>query len=296
MKTTQMMDLSKKRDTMDTTRRQPLTIAGLGALTLSLVLVGLPSVVSAQDDVPEGFKMQGLPAQHPAEQIEAGKRVYFTKCVWCHGVEGAGDGPGADRLWPRPRNFNSGTFKIRHTASGELPLIDVDLFLTVTHGLPGSAMPSWEGILSEQQRRDVLAFVTEELVQDRDWQDEEFETFTVLDLEQLPPKPATAESIKRGSELVVEMKCVECHGMEGRGDGNAFNLKDDWGFPIQPADWHKCWNFRGTRQDAYNNTNIFRTFSTGINGTPMPSLAIEARGTLTPEPSKSDTRPVGNCR
>ncbi|MDR4472518.1 MAG: cytochrome c [Nitrospira sp.] len=25
--------------------------------------------------------------------IESGKRVYFTKCVWCHGVDGAGDGP-----------------------------------------------------------------------------------------------------------------------------------------------------------------------------------------------------------
>ena len=136
-------------------------------------------------------------------------------------------------------------------------------------------MPSWEGILTDQQRRDVLAFVTEELVKDRDWQDEEFETLTVLDLDNLAASatPSTPESIKHGSELVVEMKCIECHGLEGRGDGNAFNLKDDWGFPIQPADWHKCWNFRGTRQDPYNVKNIFRTFSTGVNGTPMPSFA-----------------------
>jgi mono/diheme cytochrome c family protein len=177
--------------------------------------------------------------------------------VWCHGVNGAGDGPGADRLWPRPRNFNAGTFKI------------------VTHGLPGSAMPSWEGILSEDQRRDVLAFVTSELVVDRSWQDDEFEELHILELDKLAAQavPISAESIKRGSELVVENKCIECHGLEGRGDGNAFNLKDDWGFSIQPADWHKCWNFRGSRQDAYNVTNIFRTFSTGINGTPMPSFA-----------------------
>ncbi|WP_455378343.1 c-type cytochrome, partial [Petrachloros mirabilis] len=110
----------------------------------------------AQDAIPEGFKTMDLAPEPPAEMIEAGKRVYFTKCVWCHGVDGAGDGPGADRLWPRPRNFNQGTFKIRHTASGELPLFDAkkpipgqnDLFETVTHGLPGSAMPSWEGILT----------------------------------------------------------------------------------------------------------------------------------------------------
>ena len=243
-------------------------------LSVSVLLgLGLPMSSLAQEDLPEGFKQQGLPSPPPAEQIEAGKRVYFTKCVWCHGVTGAGDGPGAVRLWPRPRNFNAGTFKIRHTASGQLPLIDLDLLQTVTHGLPGSAMPSWEGILTEQQRKDVLAFVTTQLVEDRSWQDEEFEELFVLQLDQLTPKPNTPESIKRGSELVVEKKCIECHGLEGRGDGNAFNLKDDWGFSIQPADWHKCWNFRGSRQDPYNVRNIFRTFSTGLNGTPMPSFA-----------------------
>ncbi|MEE8124472.1 MAG: c-type cytochrome [Nitrospirales bacterium] len=245
--------------------------SGLLAVGVLMVGLGLNSPVLAQEA--EGFAAQKLPPPFPAEQVEAGKRVYFTKCVWCHGVKGSGDGPGADRLWPRPRNFNAGTFKIRHTASGELPLIDLDLLQTVTHGLPGSAMPSWEGILSEQQRKNVLAFVTTELVQDRSWQDEEFEELNVLQLATMTPIPPSPESILTGSEKVVEHKCIECHGLEGRGDGNAFNLKDDWGFPIQPADWHKCWNFRGSRQDAYNVNNIFRTFSTGVNGTPMPSFA-----------------------
>ncbi|MDR4500114.1 MAG: c-type cytochrome [Nitrospirales bacterium] len=256
-------------------QRQQSTSPRLLAFLGGAILWGMVGTVWAQDAVPEGFKVESLPPAPAADQIEAGKRVYFTKCVWCHGVDGAGDGPGADRLWPRPRNFNAGTFKIRHTASGELPLIDVDLFQTVTHGLPGSAMPSWEGILTDKQRKDVLAFVTAELVKDRSWQDSEFETLTVLELDKLAASatPPTPESIKHGSELVVEKKCIECHGLEGRGDGNAFNLKDDWGFSIQPADWHKCWNFRGSRQDPYNVKNIFRTFSTGVNGTPMPSFA-----------------------
>ncbi len=235
----------------------------------------------AADAVPAGFKTGALAPEPSADMIEAGKRVYFTKCVWCHGVDGAGDGPGADRLWPRPRNFNQGTFKIRHTASGELPLFDAkkpvagqnDLFETVTHGLPGSAMPSWEGILTEEQRLQVLSFVTTQLVKDRKFTDKQSESQTILQMSDLKPLPANEESLKKGAELVVERKCVECHGMEGRGDGNAFNLKDDWGFSIQPADWHKCWNFRGSRQDPYNVKNIFRTFSTGVNGTPMPSFA-----------------------
>ena len=235
----------------------------------------------AADALPAGFKKGDLAAEPSADMIEAGKRVYFTKCVWCHGVDGGGDGPGADRLWPRPRNFNQGTFKIRHTASGELPLFDAkkpvpgqnDLFETVTHGLPGSAMPPWEGILTEEQRLQVLSFVTTQLVKDRKFTDKQSESQTILQLNDLKPIPANEESLKKGSELIVEKKCVECHGAEGRGDGNAFNLKDDWGFSIQPANWHKCWNFRGSRQDPYNVKNIFRTFSTGVNGTPMPSFA-----------------------
>ena len=95
----------------------PIIGAALGALLLSASAVGLGHA----GDLPEGFAKAELSPAPPAEMIEAGKRVYFTKCVWCHGVDGAGDGPGADRLWPRPRNFNQGTFKIRHTASGELP-------------------------------------------------------------------------------------------------------------------------------------------------------------------------------
>jgi len=255
-----------------------LPFAAFGMILLSGNAGGL---ASAADSLPAGFKAGALSPAPSADMIEAGKRVYFTKCVWCHGVDGAGDGPGADRLWPRPRNFNQGTFKIRHTASGELPLFDAkkpveaqnDLFATVTHGLPGSAMPPWEGILTEEQRLQVLSFVTTQLVKDRNFTDTKSESQTVLQLADLAPIAASEESLKKGAELIVEKKCVECHGMEGRGDGNAFNLKDDWGFSIQPANWHKCWNFRGSRQDPYNVKNIFRTFSTGVNGTPMPSFA-----------------------
>jgi len=251
------------------------------AFGIILVSGNVGGLTFAADALPAGFKKGDLAPEPSADMIAAGKRVYFTKCVWCHGVDGGGDGPGADRLWPRPRNFNQGTFKIRHTASGELPLFDAkkpipgqnDLFETVTHGLPGSAMPSWEGILTEEQRLQVLSFVTTQLVKDRKFTDKQSESQTILQLGDLTPIAPTEESLKKGAELIVEKKCVECHGAEGRGDGNAFNLKDDWGFSIQPANWHKCWNFRGSRQDPYNVKNIFRTFSTGVNGTPMPSFA-----------------------
>ena len=254
---------------------------GLGAAAAILAATG--NVMAADPALSPGFVKGTNPSKPSPAMIEAGKRIYFRKCVWCHGVDGAGDGPGADRLWPRPRNFNQGTFKIRHTASGELPLFDPtkpipgqnDLFETVTHGLPGSAMPPWDGILTEQQRLEVLSFVTMELVKDRKFDDktESFSILNVRDKSAIKQVAYGKESIEKGKQLVVDKKCVECHGMQGRGDGNPFNLKDDWGFPIQPANWHKCWNFRGSREEPYNVVTIFRTMSTGVNGTPMPSFA-----------------------
>ena len=247
------------------------TVAGT-FLAASLVTV----IMSVAQEKKEAPAVQTVSAKPDEAAIEAGKQVYFQKCVWCHGEGGSGDGPGADRLWPRPRNFDQGTFKFRHTATGELPT-DEDLFQTVTHGLPGSAMPPWEGILSESERRNVVQFVKYRLVDDRQFDDTENEEFNLIDLGK--PIPSSEESIARGKEVfTTKGKCFECHGDEGRGDGNA-TQKDEWGFPIFPADLHKCWNFRGSRSDPYNPKNIFREVSTGLNGTPMPSFA----DVLTPE-------------
>ncbi|MFQ5598754.1 MAG: c-type cytochrome [Nitrospiria bacterium] len=211
------------------------------------------------------------PKQESGGEIEAGKGVYFRKCVWCHGPDGAGDGPSAIRLATKPRNFNQGTFKIRHTGSGELPT-DEDLFNTVTHGLPGSVMPPWGGILSEEERRNVVAFIKKELVKDREFDDPD-EEITVIDYG--TPIPSSPESIEQGKDLFMnKAKCVECHGVEGRGNGN-LSQRGDWGFPIFPANLQKPWNLRGNRRDPYNPRNIFREISTGLNGTPMPSFADE---------------------
>ncbi len=73
-----------------------------------------------------------------------------------------------------------------------------DLFETVTHGLPGSAMPSWEGILTEEQRLQVLSFVTTQLVKDRKFTDKQSESQTILQMGDLKPKAANEESLKTG--------------------------------------------------------------------------------------------------
>lgn len=255
---------------ISTSKKFKLSLIGL--LTISVVAFGTVVLTPAQEE--EEAESVAAPGGFPPvpsdEDLAAGKAVYFNKCVWCHGTTGAGDGPGADRLWPRPRSFNEGTFKIRTTGSGELPT-KPDLIKTVTTGLPGSAMPPWGGILSSQQIDQVVGFVMKELVTDRSFWDEEFEEYNIITVG--TPPEATAESIERGREVYIKKgKCVECHGEDGRGDGNK-TQKDEWGFPIFPAQLNKCWNFRGSRGDPYNPANIFREVTTGLNGTPMPSFA-----------------------
>ncbi|MDH5762887.1 MAG: c-type cytochrome [Nitrospinota bacterium] len=269
------MKFSNKEGDMLT---EPRKIVGrfLIALMLSLV-VTLPSTLLA------GQKPDPL----QKDKLELGKRVYFKRCVWCHGVEGGGDGPSADRLFTRPRNFIQGTFKIRWTDSGELPM-DKNLIDTVKNGLPGSAMPAWGEVLSNDEVVAVVQFV-KSLIQDRDFGDEDEE----VNPQDFGKNPwGTSEpyhlgvpqaDIDAGKEVFIKNKCFECHGGEGRGDGNP-TMKDDWGFQIFAADWQQCWNFRGSRRKAYDPFNVVRTVSTGLNGTPMPNfkdkITIEDRWKL----------------
>ena len=64
----------KFRQTVSTVSRWAL-ILGVSVL----LGVGVPLVSWGQEDLPEGFVTQKAPAVPSAEQIESGKRVYFTK-------------------------------------------------------------------------------------------------------------------------------------------------------------------------------------------------------------------------
>jgi mono/diheme cytochrome c family protein len=71
------------------------------------------------------------------ENIAKGKEIYMKRCWFCHGREGDGNGPVADYLHPRPRDFTIASYKFRTTQSGEVPL-DEDLFRTITNGVQGT--------------------------------------------------------------------------------------------------------------------------------------------------------------
>ena len=199
----------------------------------------------------------------PEDSVAAGKKIYEKRCISCHGVEGDGDGPAADRFQPKPRSFKKGEFKYRTTPRGSLPTDD-DLFKVVTNGLPGTGMPDWADVLSEKQRRQVIEYIK---TFSGKW---EKQTEPLHPIQIGEPIPPSEESIKKGKEMFTTLGCMLCHGMEGRGDGpTALSLKNHRGDPVYPRNLTKNWLFRGGGEAK----DIYTRVNTGLNGTPMPSFA-----------------------
>jgi cytochrome c oxidase cbb3-type subunit 2 len=200
-----------------------------------------------------------------------GKRVYERRCVGCHGAKGDGNGPAAAFMQrDRPRNFTLGVFKFRLTPSGSLP-DDGDLLRTITRGVRGTAMPSWHE-LPEKDRLAVIQYIKYELAADPSagkpylyFVEEPPKAPLFIPA---PPKPSL-DIVRRGQAAWKDAKCWECHGQEGRGDGEkAAGLKDDFGFPIPPANLTT-----GQFKSGPDVKDIYRTMSTGLSGTPMPSFS-----------------------
>jgi mono/diheme cytochrome c family protein len=230
----------------------------LGAAA-AILLAGLAAASAARADTPD----VGTEAQR-----EAGKKTYMKNCAQCHGEKGDGAGYAAIHLRPAPRNFTTGKFKIRTTPNGALPTTQ-DLKNIIRRGMPYSSMPAWP-LFSDEELTDLAYFV-------KTFSPDFANADLIPKVVDLPKAPAVAkDSATAGRKMYEDSGCLGCHGNTGRGDGtSAPTLKDDWGRPIKPADLTARWTYRGgsTRDD------IFRTISTGLNGTPMPSY-FDA---LTPE-------------
>jgi mono/diheme cytochrome c family protein len=224
-------------------------------------------------------------AQNSAAALDAslvpGKSVYDKHCAACHNGNGDGNGPASVWLFPKPRNFNSGLFKIQSTPAGSLPTDD-DLFQTITRGMPGSSMPSFT-YLSEAQRRDVVQY-TKWLAADVDAAGKRLNKFDEAKAKGelkppvvVPPEPGvTVEALTKGKELFTKLACNACHGETGAGDGpSAPTLKDSWGLPLLPRDF-TIGSFRG----GSTGPDLYLRIHNGMAGTPMLGFGADL---MTPE-------------
>jgi len=204
-----------------------------------------------------------------AQDLARGKAVYDSRCVVCHGDQG--DGKGLIGIVHRaqasglvtttyPRDFTAGVFKFRSTPSGQLPT-DEDLMRIVTEGISRSGMPSHTDV-AETDRRSVVEYI--KTFSDRSEQDGPGEPLPIGDA---PALVGSEESTERGRVVYETMRCAICHGDGGRGDGSAAaGLQDSWGDATVPFDFTS-----GPVKGGSTPEMIYRTFMTGLDGTPMPS-------------------------
>jgi len=141
---------------------------------------GVPAdVASGAADLPQDEEIAQASASERALEPErmnwasgdpqAGRAVYSANCVMCHGVNGDGQGQLAPGLNPKPRDFTSGEFYFDANANAETGE-PVDLARVVREGpsaFGGSeAMPVWKKTLSDDQIRNVVAYVLDFANQD----------------------------------------------------------------------------------------------------------------------------------
>jgi cytochrome c oxidase cbb3-type subunit 2 len=142
----------------------------------------------------------------------------------------------------------------------------------MTRGVRGTSMPSWHS-LQDKTRLAIVQYLKYELAVDRSYPKRPFAYFD----EEKPklvipigePPPPSKQLVARGAEIWQQAKCWECHGRNGKGDGEkAAGLRDDNKFLIPPANLTA-----GQLKSGPQVRDVFRTITNGLSGTPMPSYA-----------------------
>lgn len=197
--------------------------------------------------------IKGVNADGLVTPQEGGYGLYRKHCLHCHGVSGAGDGPTAAFLYPRPRDYRRGLYKFTSTVSLHRPA-RADLRKTIKNGLHGTSMPAFEALMNDAEIEQVLDYVVflslrgevERGLIDAAASDGELSKDAVIDTFSVifrnwknaenevenPPIPRTSptrESVIRGRNLFLgvnqtgnKVECTTCHGPQGRGDGPSF--------------------------------------------------------------------------
>ena len=224
--------------------------AALGFVVLLITVVSKPAEVKPPPSTPR--------------LVALGKQIYAQQCAACHGIGGRGDGEAAYLLYPKPRDFVAARYRLVSTWD-RVPT-DQDLFDTISRGMPGSAMPSWEHLAAEE-RWGLVYFIKSLAEKPLEVKAQKMPAADgsggegIIEVPKAPPFDTAAR--ERALELYKDA-CASCHGDTARGDG-AQEQRDDEGFPTRPRDL-TAGIFKGSPDPVA----LYRHIVAGIPGSPMP--------------------------
>jgi cytochrome c oxidase cbb3-type subunit 2 len=173
------------------------------------------------------------------------EETYKGLCARCHGEKGDGKGPIWLYIDPAPRDLTKAAFM---TSKPESRFLD-----SLKNGVPGTSMPPWVRVLTDDQRKAVLDYVFQNFVKEPRKPQER----KVPDTDPIAYSP---ESVGRGEAIFVA-RCTGCHGRKA--DGKGPNSLD-----ISPRP-------RNLRNRAFvasvSDHRLFDSILYGVQGTAMPS-------------------------
>ncbi|MEE8436309.1 MAG: respiratory nitrate reductase subunit gamma [bacterium] len=198
----------------------------------------------------------------------AGYALYVSQCARCHGMDGLGNGLGAESptFGSSPRNLVEGHFRFISTDNGVAS--DADLFRVLSDGLPSSGMPPF-GALTGQQLTSLVG------VLNGFWKDRP----AAGNLIAVGEPPQITEQMRDGGKQLFQSICSACHGQQGRGDGPAAVAIVDWkGNAVAPADLSS-----GMLKSGRDLKQIYLRIASGIPGGKSGWLMPPFAGSLTSE-------------
>lgn len=123
-----------------------------------------------------------------------GRHLFFSYCAVCHGPNGTGDGPLAEKLEIEPSDLSSDDYMKKSVE--ELTDIIASYAMDI-----GRVMPKWGDVIPKSNLRHIAAFIP---------------MLTQTDIR-------LRGDVRRG-ELIFVRSCVPCHGPRGRGNGVIIKL------------------------------------------------------------------------
>ncbi|MGH7620321.1 MAG: FTR1 family protein [Gemmatimonadaceae bacterium] len=164
-----------------------------------------------------------------AADLAEGEKLFQASCASCHGPRGMGDGLAGAALSPKPPAI--GSEAAMHAVAPAM------MFRKISVGVTGTAMPAFSPQLSDDQRWNVVAY---------------------LSSLQHPP-----QRVAEGEGLFVQ-GCVACHGVTGMGDGAAARTLTRMPPDLGSFAW----------QAERSDSQLVAAVRDGKIGTPMPPAQL----------------------
>lgn len=131
-------------------RRSGIAAGAMGALAAAAGVLAFTVAIDVPTyPVPFGARFATNPTPDTPGTVAAGRAIYQRLCLVCHGAQGAGDGPAAFTMNPRPLDL---AVHVPLHAPGEH-------FHWISEGIPGTSMPGWRSQLSDTERWQVVRYL-----------------------------------------------------------------------------------------------------------------------------------------